>query len=440
MLLNVLIAAYYHARTYPRTSIAGASVGNVQYGDIEKKAAQLNILPKELRLSYEDKTATVPLSELGIKADTARTKASLKQSRSWLPVVSLFTRHELAAPVTVDDIRLQARAETLIPTFHKVPEDAGLSLANGSFKPTPGKDGYDLSISKLKSSLVSGLDAGKKHITVPVTMKSPKYTTQDAQNDARKFQAQLATSITYQAGGKTIKPGPTDLINWYERSGATYVLSDFAIRTFIARAGANAGVRAANLTDAVAKSKQALSTQKALSFTLEPFATLKTYHYCTAVKGVEEQYAGSLQAMLKETYADLRGWGLDGQLVLLPAGADGACDFTVWLTRADLMPTFGAICDPEWSCRIGPNVVINFTRWQETSPAWKQSGGSVEDYRRMVINHETGHWFGFDHSTCPGSGQPAPVMMQQSISLGGCTFNPWPTRQELDVLKRSVGL
>ena len=85
-------------------------------------------------------------------------------------------------------------------------------------------------------------------------------------------------------------------------------------------------------------------------------------------------------------------------------------------------------------------MVINFTRWQETSPAWRASGGSLENYRHMVINHETGHWFGFDHSSCPGSGQAAPVMQQQSIDLQGCTFNPWPTERERSVLRRSIGL
>jgi hypothetical protein len=116
------------------------------------------------------------------------------------------------------------------------------------------------------------------------------------------------------------------------------------------------------------------------------------------------------------------------------------CDFTVWLTAANQMPSFGAICDPLWSCRVGPNVVINFNRWQNASEAWNARGGSLEDYRHMVINHETGHWLGFGHSHCPGPGQPAPVMQQQSIDLQGCSFNPWPTAGELAALKRDLGI
>jgi hypothetical protein len=90
-------------------------------------------------------------------------------------------------------------------------------------------------------------------------------------------------------------------------------------------------------------------------------------------------------------------------------------------------------CSGAWSCRTGRNVVINDLRWRETSPAWVTSGGSLRDYRHMVVNHETGHWLGWDHSNCGGAEQPAPVMQQQSIDLQGCVFNAWPLDWELAV-------
>ena len=65
------------------------------------------------------------------------------------------------------------------------------------------------------------------------------------------------------------------------------------------------------------------------------------------------------------------------------------------------------------------------------TPSWNAAGGSLRDYRHMVVNHETGHWLGHGHASCTGAGQPAQVMQQQSMSLQGCSFNAWPTTSEL---------
>ena len=64
------------------------------------------------------------------------------------------------------------------------------------------------------------------------------------------------------------------------------------------------------------------------------------------------------------------------------------------------------------------------------SAAWNRSGRTVRDYRHLVVNHETGHWLGLGHASCPRRGSKAPVMMQQSKGTGGCRLNPWPLPRE----------
>ncbi|MDB5164543.1 MAG: rane protein [Candidatus Saccharibacteria bacterium] len=169
-----------------------------------------------------------------------------------------------------------------------------------------------------------------------------------------------------------------------------------------------------------------------------PSPPAKTFTYCTATRGVDASYLPELETKLASTYGDSRGWNLGGQVSFVKAS--GSCDFTVWLTAADQMPSFGAICDSTWSCTVTPNVVLNFDRWQGASSAWTGGGGGLDDYRSMVINHETGHWLGFYHKYCSGAGQPAPVMQQQSIDLQGCTPNSWPLSAERDQLRQHLGL
>ena len=141
-------------------------------------------------------------------------------------------------------------------------------------------------------------------------------------------------------------------------------------------------------------------------------------------------------AAAAETYADRRGWSLGGSVRFerVPSGGD----FTLWLAADSRMSTFGGACDVVWSCRSGDNVVINEDRWLGASPAWNEAGGSLRDYRHMVVNHETGHWLGFGHSPCGSPGAAAPVMQQQSMGLQSCVPNPWPLTGERAVLGRRV--
>jgi uncharacterized protein DUF3152/hemolysin type calcium-binding protein len=85
-----------------------------------------------------------------------------------------------------------------------------------------------------------------------------------------------------------------------------------------------------------------------------------------------------------------------------------------------------------YSCAGSSEAVLNSDRWFRGSDFWP---GSVAQYRRMLVNHEVGHTLGQHHRGCSEAGRPAPVMMQQSKGVDGCTPNPWPLSYEL----RSLG-
>ena len=79
-------------------------------------------------------------------------------------------------------------------------------------------------------------------------------------------------------------------------------------------------------------------------------------------------------------------------------------------------------CDHTLSCAElgGKQMRINEHRWRHGT---KRSGQDLNGYRQYVISHEMGHILGRDHVKCPGPGQPAPIMLQQTLGLHGCLPN-----------------
>jgi hypothetical protein len=129
------------------------------------------------------------------------------------------------------------------------------------------------------------------------------------------------------------------------------------------------------------------------------------------------------------TLGDPRSWVHDGRRFERVAGGSGG-SFTIflaspWTAYQLCQPTVDILIGgvPYTSCQNGPHVVINSARFLGTPGAFT---GSMTDYRRYVINHEVGHRLGYQHVGCPGAGQLAPVMQQQTLFMSGCLPNAWP--------------
>jgi hypothetical protein len=157
-------------------------------------------------------------------------------------------------------------------------------------------------------------------------------------------------------------------------------------------------------------------------------STGRTVTYHVETRGAVTADVAQFKQQANQTLNDSRGWSRLG--VSFSEVSTGG-DFTLVLSVASELPNFSAGCSSEYSCNVGRYVIINQDRWLGATPSWNNAGGSIRDYRHMVINHETGHWLGHGHQNCGGAGQPAPVMQQQSIDLQGCTFNAWPLDSEL---------
>jgi hypothetical protein len=129
--------------------------------------------------------------------------------------------------------------------------------------------------------------------------------------------------------------------------------------------------------------------------------------------------------LVDEILADPRGWTSAGDVTLQRVGPETEPDMRVRLATPATTDVHCAPLDThgDVSCRNGADVMINLTRWLEGAAG---SGLPLDEYRRYLISHEVGHALGHEHVGCPGPGQLAPVMLQQTLGLEGCLPNPWP--------------
>jgi hypothetical protein len=123
---------------------------------------------------------------------------------------------------------------------------------------------------------------------------------------------------------------------------------------------------------------------------------------------------------------DPRGWGADGSVRF--ERTDGEADIRVVLATPT---TVDSMCAPlatngRWSCGRYGHAALNAERWVHGADAFLDAGGTMTEYREYLVNHEVGHLLGHPHESCPGEGEVAPVMVQQSISVQGCLPNGWP--------------
>jgi len=133
--------------------------------------------------------------------------------------------------------------------------------------------------------------------------------------------------------------------------------------------------------------------------------------------------ANQFAAEVDRTLGDTRSWIGNGRTGFRRVASGGALHIILASPA-----TVDRLCAPlntggYYSCRRGSKVILNVNRWTGATSWWP---APLKTYRRYLVNHEVGHYLGYGHVSCPGSGRLAPVMQQQTISLGGCVANGWP--------------
>lgn len=156
----------------------------------------------------------------------------------------------------------------------------------------------------------------------------------------------------------------------------------------------------------------------------------RVVRYTVEVEGGLEELAGDFAAQARRILIDERGWETKDQVHFVAVSPQqrargDSVDVRIMFSSPSHVDR---MCAPlstngRLSCHKNGNVMINAWRWVNGAETY---GADLASYRIYLVSHEVGHSLGHGHVGCPGSGRPAPVMLQQTLRLGGCRPSPWP--------------
>lgn len=437
---NLIIFFKYKDKTYPKTQLNNQPIGSLSYKDLELKTKQIISLPATITLKLGEKTKDVSPNQLGVSVNYQEILQHIKNNKSIVPIVNLFLDNNINASYQTNSSTAEEYISSIRADLETPSEPAHINLGEQKFSAVSAKAPTIIDKNVAIKSITEQLNSGKTIIELPSSADSKvPESTMNIEEETAKLNNQISVKISIKYEDKLKTLTKSEIIRLFEPKDNTYVLSRAKIDTIISETARQFNLSPGNKKQIIDQVISSLQASQNLDTTFIPAPKKQTtYTYCVSAKGVDASHLGAFRSKLQSVYADPRGWSIDGQVTFMEVTT--GCNFTAWLTEANLVPSFSStICDNIWSCRVGNNVIINFDRWSGASPAWNGAGGSLDSYRTMVINHETGHWLGFSHRFCGGSGQQAPVMQQQSISLQGCSFNSLPTASEIQSFKSSKG-
>ncbi len=133
-----------------------------------------------------------------------------------------------------------------------------------------------------------------------------------------------------------------------------------------------------------------------------------------------------LATFVDSVLSDQRSWIGDGVQGFQRVGEGEDVAFTLAVAAPQ---TVDKLCLPlttesTYSCGTNGWIALNLFRWETATEDWP---GTLDVYRHYLVNHEVGHYIlgPYHENTCHTPGDPAPIMMQQTIDLLGCAPNGW---------------
>ncbi len=439
MIVNLAVGVYYAQRIYPGVRVGDINLSGRSWGAVE--AAITAGLPNQpIHLVVGSTSYTLTPQEVGAtyNLNTIRQQVE-RQGHSYLPlwgVVTTFWSQPIAVDYQVDERVFGQRLADLANEQSHAASDAQPVIVAGTAVVLSDKAGQLLDVAKLRAGALTALKS-HDNVVITTTNISPSVSAEAFASDISQANAILGATITLKIKTQSVAISRAQIGAWlhFGNPGSGVSVDNAAISGYVNSLGTgfDRAAAAATIASDLTSAKSVAYTASVRRFTTAPSgvvtpATIKSYRYCISVSGASQDKANELAGTAKSVYAMVGGWSLTGLVKLEPAAT--SCNFTLWLAAADNMPHFSPACGSHSTCRVDNNLVINLSNWDQAPASWQ---GTQDEYRTELINHETGHWLGFDHLSCGGN-TTAPIQ-DVVVQVSGCSPRWFPIAANLQPVK-----
>lgn len=235
--LGYLIGVFYFSQhSYPKTAINGYALGSRPLSDFQE------IYPDGEAHRYIGRNAEITLDAQTIRLRYILEGEAPKQPSAWKWPLEYFLSHNYSLAgykVDYDQERLAYMLkEAGFDPDGEPPKDAALEATAQGVRIKPEEQGDRVNMKALTSLIFKSISSKEQTIHVEEAYEKPKVTKDDPglEEDRKKVEKLLASSITYVLGDKTYLFGPEEIFPLLKRNDSgEYSLPDDGITSFVVK-------------------------------------------------------------------------------------------------------------------------------------------------------------------------------------------------------------
>ena len=210
-------AQTYSAKALPRTTVAGIDVSGKTSSQIQQQV-EAAASERNLDLTIEGKTVSVPLADTGFSVDSAKTtQAALEPSASiWSRASGLMSSRHIPASVNVDEPAFAQFVESLNANTSSPTKEASVSWNGDHFVAAPGAAGMAVDADQVRKIVEDAAteltDSASAQISV--AQREPQVSTAQAESAAGQANDLVNASVELGDGIESYEATRDDIAKW----------------------------------------------------------------------------------------------------------------------------------------------------------------------------------------------------------------------------------